>query len=153
MGWWKCRSLNALLKDTWLRGLPALNVALVLYMSHDAISTIAAYTANTIYCIRADSRFAPSQWETALQTWQSNAVSHWLGATLESAWVLSPLTVYAAMVLIASCSWMPCIDGGRCGISDHGQMGYWSNSSGILRLQQGRGYLVVVAPTGNCHTQ
>ena len=33
------------------------------------------------YC-RADSRFAPSQWETSLQ---SNAVSHWLGANLESA--------------------------------------------------------------------
>ena len=32
--------------------------------------------------VRADSRFAPSQWETSLQ---SNAVSHWLGANLESA--------------------------------------------------------------------
>ena len=31
---------------------------------------------------RADSRLAPSQWETALQ---SNAVSYWLGANLESA--------------------------------------------------------------------
>ena len=31
---------------------------------------------------KADSRFAPSQWETALQ---SNTVSHWLGASLESA--------------------------------------------------------------------
>ena len=31
---------------------------------------------------RADSKFAPSQWETSLQ---SNAVSHWLGANLESA--------------------------------------------------------------------
>ena len=30
----------------------------------------------------ADSRFAPSQWETSLQ---SNAVPHWLGANLESA--------------------------------------------------------------------
>ena len=34
------------------------------------------------YMARADSRFAPSQWETSLQ---SNAVSHWLGANLESA--------------------------------------------------------------------
>ena len=33
------------------------------------------------YC-RADSRLAPSQWETSLQ---SNAVSHWLGANPESA--------------------------------------------------------------------
>ena len=32
--------------------------------------------------IRADSRLAPSQWETSLQ---SNAISHWLGANLESA--------------------------------------------------------------------
>ena len=35
-----------------------------------------------VWYIRADSRFAPSQWETSLQ---SNAVSHWLGANLESA--------------------------------------------------------------------
>ena len=34
------------------------------------------------YNSRADSRLAPSQWEMALQ---SNAVSHWLGANLESA--------------------------------------------------------------------
>ena len=32
--------------------------------------------------ITANSRFAPSQWETSLQ---SNDVSHWLGANLESA--------------------------------------------------------------------
>ena len=31
---------------------------------------------------RADSMFAPSQWETSLQ---SNDVSHWLGANIESA--------------------------------------------------------------------
>ena len=29
------------------------------------------------WCIRADSSFAPSQWETSLQ---SDAISHWLGA-------------------------------------------------------------------------
>ena len=34
------------------------------------------------YMCRADSRLAPSQWETSLQ---SNTVSHWLGANLESA--------------------------------------------------------------------
>ena len=33
-------------------------------------------------CCRADSRFAPSQWETALLC---NDISHWLGASLESA--------------------------------------------------------------------
>ena len=35
----------------------------------------------------ADPRLAPSQWETSLQ---SNAVSHWLGANLESALAFSP---------------------------------------------------------------
>ena len=35
-----------------------------------------------IYLYRADSRFAPSQWEMSLQ---SNTVSHWLGANLASA--------------------------------------------------------------------
>ena len=43
---------------------------------------------NMIY--RADARFAPSQWETTLQ---SNAVSHWLGANLESALDLDGLSV------------------------------------------------------------
>ena len=32
--------------------------------------------------IRVDSRFAPKQWETSLQ---SNGISHWLGVNLESA--------------------------------------------------------------------
>ena len=34
---------------------------------------------------RADSRFVPSQWETSLQ---SNAISHWLGANIESTLIL-----------------------------------------------------------------
>ena len=38
--------------------------------------------ANTINSSRANSRFAPSQWEMLLQ---SSAISHWLGANLESA--------------------------------------------------------------------
>ena len=37
---------------------------------------------------RAESRFAPNQWETSLQ---SNAVSHWLGANLGSALVVCSL--------------------------------------------------------------
>ena len=46
---------------------------------------------------RAGSRLAPSQWETSLQ---SNAVSHWLGANLESAlrtssYVLAELGILA----------------------------------------------------------
>ena len=40
------------------------------------------WTPMIIYVFRADSRFAPSKWEKSLQ---SNAVSHWLGASLESA--------------------------------------------------------------------
>ena len=36
---------------------------------------------------RADSRLVPSQWETSLQ---SNAISHWLGANLESALLQCP---------------------------------------------------------------
>ena len=42
---------------------------------------------------KADSRLAPSQWETLL--W-SNTVSHWLGANLESS--LKKLTVYMFLV-------------------------------------------------------
>ena len=42
----------------------------------------------TILC-RANSRLALSQWETSLQ---SNAVSHWLGANLESAQLCLPTT-------------------------------------------------------------
>ena len=45
---------------------------------HSHIAHIAAQTKMYI----ADSRFVPSQWETSLQ---SNGVSHWLGANLESA--------------------------------------------------------------------
>ena len=40
------------------------------------------YTAKIGLQAWDDSRFAPNQWETSLQ---SNAVSHWLGANLESA--------------------------------------------------------------------
>ena len=35
--------------------------------------------------IKADSRLAPSQWEMSLQ---SNVISHWLGANLESALIM-----------------------------------------------------------------
>ena len=44
-----------------------------------------ALMAECCSILRADSRFAPSQWERTLQ---SNAVSHWLGANLESALTL-----------------------------------------------------------------
>ena len=44
------------------------------------------HSAGSVY--RADSRFAPSQWETALLC---NDISHWLGASLETAlntWII-----------------------------------------------------------------
>ena len=50
-------------------------------MSHIVQATI-------LLSSRADSRLAPSQWETSLQ---SNAVSHWLGTSLESVLFLSSL--------------------------------------------------------------
>ena len=40
--------------------------------------------------IRANSRFEPSQWGMSLQ---SNAVSHWLGANIESALILASMSV------------------------------------------------------------
>ena len=51
--------------------------------AHKAIVPIpGSHEDHLQYCIhRTDSRLAPSQWETSLQ---SNAVSHWLGASLES---------------------------------------------------------------------
>ena len=51
---------------------------------------------------RADSRIAPSQWETPLQ---SNAVSHWLGAILESA--LDLLYMSTAHAKLNSSIWEP----------------------------------------------
>ena len=50
----------------------------VLYL---ALVTVVQYSLCDMQ-YRADSRFAPSQWETALL---SNCVSHWLGTSLESA--------------------------------------------------------------------
>ena len=46
-------------------------------------------------CCRADSRLAISQWETSLQ---NNAVSHWLGANLESA-LCCKMPLYSVQVL------------------------------------------------------
>ena len=49
-------------------------------MLHIIIQTFSFH--HMIHMCRADSRFAPSQWGTALLC---NAISHWLGANLESA--------------------------------------------------------------------
>ena len=57
------------------------------------------YNWTFLYSInRADSRLAPSQWDTSLQ---SNAVSHWLGTNLESTLIIvRPVnkSVYMTMV-------------------------------------------------------
>ena len=53
---------------------------------------------NFIWC-KTDSRFAPSQWETSLQ---SNAVSHWLGANQESALLSYCIIVYVLHALYIS---------------------------------------------------
>ena len=56
-----------------------------LWIRHSARSTEAFISIHTSWCLPpADSRFAPSQWETALLC---NEVSHWLGASLDSALV------------------------------------------------------------------
>ena len=49
---------------------------------------------------RADSRLAPSQWETSLQC---NTASHWLGANLESALVPMPWHENTAVCLLLLC--------------------------------------------------
>ena len=63
-------------------------------LTNDAVMGMNDYTRTgnshhlqtTGWYLRVDSRLAPSQWETSLQ---SNAVSHWLGANLESALYLN----------------------------------------------------------------
>ena len=52
-----------------------------------SLATASNVSSGTIHVYRTDSRFAPSQWETALLC---NGVSHWLGANLESANNLLP---------------------------------------------------------------
>ena len=52
-----------------------LSVKRLIYLQHLPLH-------NALRSIRADSRFAPSQWETALLC---NDVSHWMGTSLESA--------------------------------------------------------------------
>ena len=61
----------------------------VFCLAGDFLEIQTSYSAcsHVVFCcavasLSADSRFAPSQWETSLQ---SNAVSHWLSANLESA--------------------------------------------------------------------
>ena len=91
-------SLSAEVILTFFDGiLPNLAIFILVYVSsnhrahgcwrNDAVTQQRQTCANVIYSskarfyCRADSRFAPSQWETALLC---NDVSHWLGVSLES---------------------------------------------------------------------
>ena len=83
--------------------------------------------AHCTCCIpRADSRFAPSQWETSLQ---SNAVSHWLGANLESALYTYNTSQVVFSWFMFCCGWMP--------VSfTHILQDYFTGTGAILRLPQ-----------------
>ena len=89
-GKWRpfCLSLNVLTKMAALVFLSCLvaRYLVIYYQWPGGRDTLSIVTLFTINSCRADSRFAPSQWETALLC---NDVSHWLGASLESAlsWV------------------------------------------------------------------
>ena len=54
-----------------------------------------------LYRFRDDSRFAPSQWETVLLC---NTVSHWLGASLESALALCKTAETSLLTQWSYCS-------------------------------------------------
>ena len=57
------------------------------------------------FCLisRADSRFAPSQWETTLLC---NDVSHWLGASLESTLILMSINLLQDCFLMPQLVWV-----------------------------------------------
>ena len=70
-----------------LRGSGSYDMMMFYHAGHEGlwskaflISTPHKTVVLLIWIITADSRLVPSQWETSLQ---SNAVSHWLGASLE----------------------------------------------------------------------
>ena len=54
-------------------------------------NVVICVSVNVSGIVRAESRFAPSQWETALLC---NDVSHWLGASLESALIVTESNSY-----------------------------------------------------------
>ena len=70
------------------------------------------YVVSTLNCnpVKADSMLAPSQWETSLQ---SNTVSHWLGANLESALPVSQricrleINPRSLLWFTTLCTWCP----------------------------------------------
>ena len=77
----RCSSLSLILLD------PAVSVLCISISQLPLTLTTCVGGADSLSgrTLRDDSRLAPSQWETALQ---SNAVSHWLGVNLEAAMTL-----------------------------------------------------------------
>ena len=69
----------------YTRGLTVVSLRMPHSGAHHTV--ISPFQVASIIITRADSRLAPSQWETSLQ---SNEVSHWLGANLESALYYHP---------------------------------------------------------------
>ena len=70
------------------------------------LSSVISWTAShspknySAISIRADSRLVPSQWETLLQC---NALTHWLGANLQSALYIPKLDLYDFYFLCVFC--------------------------------------------------
>ena len=118
--------------------------------------------------VRADSRFAPSQWETALLC---NNVSHWLGASLESAlevvvwfWVSLILFLPSKAMQHRKCWWQKgeSCPGGRYWNYYPGALSltHWplvnldailKNQFSILFLCWGSAELLMLIPSGECH--
>ena len=75
MTWLYHKNHNFIIPENFVKRLPLLCLSLWVFNFkwHGIIDIIMN---------RADSRLAPSQWETSLQ---SNAIPHWLGTNLESA--------------------------------------------------------------------
>ena len=77
-----------------------INVTYGSYMYYDTIFGTYTYIYHCLSMYhRVESRFAPSQWETALLC---NDVSHWLGASLESA-MYNIVQVYCGISIMIHC--------------------------------------------------
>ena len=94
--------------------------------ANDSNEVCPIYSKNYAQGCKSDSRFAPSQSETSLQ---SNAVSHWLGASLESAlrlafccasFVVREHSAHIPWGYYVGDWWIPLTKGQWCGKRFHG---------------------------------
>ena len=85
---WSSMNVNIKFTDSYMIVTVISGPCCLIQIQNNLFSLDMFITQHT-YIPRADSRFAPSQWETALLC---NDFSHWLGANLESA--LIPLHRY-----------------------------------------------------------